>query len=143
MPTHQKFLIVDDNPDSRFLLVKTLLRKFPNAVVQECKEAATALALAKSEPLDAIIVHRASEMDGLTMIRALRESRPSLPIVMTSGIDRSKEAIIAGASAFLNYDAWLRVGTVVAELLTPPSRTDLSSPPFAAAAVAAPTRSAP
>src|SRR5689334_20518570 len=28
MPSPPNFLIVDDNPDSRFLLVKTLLRKF-------------------------------------------------------------------------------------------------------------------
>ena len=36
---------------------------------------------------------------------------------MVSGIDRAAEAVAAGANLFLNYDEWLRIGTVVAELL--------------------------
>src|SRR5688572_26067407 len=60
MPPHFKFLIVDDNPDSRFLLVKTLLRKFPQAVLKETQDGESSVALARSEPLDAIVVHRAA-----------------------------------------------------------------------------------
>jgi hypothetical protein len=32
---------------------------------------------------------------------------------MVSGIDRSEAALAAGANAFLPYDEWLRIGTVV------------------------------
>jgi CheY-like chemotaxis protein len=119
MPVSRKFLIVDDNADSRFLLVKTLLRKFPQAVVQECQDGDAAVALVRSEKLDAIVAHRAAEVDGLTLIRMLRQANPTLPIVMVSGFDRSKESLAAGATCFLSYDAWLRIGTVVAELLAP------------------------
>lgn len=117
MPAPRKFLIVDDNPDSRFLLVKTLLRKFPQAVAQECQDGDAAVALAKSEKLDAMIVHRAAEVDGLTLIRMLRQVSSIVPIVMVSGIDRAKEAREAGANTFLSYDAWLRIGSIVDDLL--------------------------
>lgn len=130
MPTPRKFLIVDDNSDSRFLLVKTLLRKFPQAVVQECQDGDAAIAIARSEKLDAIVAHRAAEIDGLTLIRLLRQVNPAIPIVMVSGLDRSKEAVAAGATCFLSYDAWLRIGTVVSELLTPgDEKTDGLAPP--------------
>lgn len=119
MPAPRKFLIIDDNSDSRFLLVKTLLRKFPQSVLQECQDAEAAVALAKSEKLDAIVAHRAAEVDGLTLIRMLRHANPLVPLVMVSGFDRSKEAVAAGATCFLSYDAWLRIGTVVADLLNP------------------------
>ena len=117
MLSPRKFLIVDDNPDSRFLLVKTLLRKFPQAVLQETQDADTAIAIAKTERLDAMVVHRAMEVDGITLVRLLRHVSPTAPIVMVSGIDRTVEAVAAGATAFLNYDAWLRIGSVVADLL--------------------------
>jgi CheY-like chemotaxis protein len=136
MPAPRKFLIVDDNSDSRFLLVKTLLRKFPQAVVQECQDGDAALAITKSEQLDAIVAHRAAEVDGLTLIRMLRQANPKIPIVMVSGLDRSKEAITAGATCFLSYDAWLRIGTVVGELLSPAvSKTDGMTPPTTAVPV--------
>jgi CheY-like chemotaxis protein len=117
MPTPRKFLIVDDNADSRFLLVKTLLRKFPQAILQETQDGESALALARTEPLDAIVVHRAAEIDGITLIQSLRQQNADLPIVMVSGIDRERQALEAGANTFLSYDAWLRIGTVVSEIL--------------------------
>lgn len=128
----RKFLIVDDNSDSRFLLVKTLLRKFPQAVLQECQDGDAAIAIARMEKLDAIIAHRAAEVDGLTLIRMLRQTNPKVPIVMVSGLDRSQEAMAAGATCFLSYDAWLRIGTVVAELLSSgaeKSATDATASP--------------
>lgn len=118
MPRHNKFLVIDDNADSRFLLVKTLLRKFPQAVIHECQDAEAALLVVRTTPdLDAIVTHRAFEVDGLTLVQLLRRVNPMVPIVMVSGVDRSREAAAAGATCFLNYDAWLRIGTVVAESL--------------------------
>jgi CheY-like chemotaxis protein len=114
---HRQFLVVDDNADSRFLLVKTLLRKFPQALLQECQDSDVAIVAARNPNLDAIVAHRASDVDGPTLIRFLRHSNPSVPIVMVSGLDRSASAAEAGATSFLNYDEWLRVGTVVSDLL--------------------------
>jgi CheY-like chemotaxis protein len=134
MTSPYKFLIVDDNPDSRFLLVKTLLRKFPQSILQETQDGESALALVRADTLSAVIVHRAAEMDGLSLVRMLREANGSVPLVMVSGLDRSKSAIEAGATTFLNYDAWLRIGTVVAELLNPVGQTTRSEEPDGAAA---------
>lgn len=119
MPSTTKLLVVDDNPDSRFLLVKTLLRKFPHSIIHETQEAGAAVAMANANRLDAIVAHRAADVDGLTLVRALREANPTVPIVMVSGIDRSKAALLAGATTFLSYEAWLRIGSVVAALIDP------------------------
>ena len=77
--------------------------------------------------LTAAIVHRAADVDGLALIEMLRKARPTRPILFVSGGDMRENAFEVGASAFLNYDAWLRVGAVVDEML----RTGTSSAPFA------------
>src|SRR4051812_29879023 len=61
MASPPKFLVIDDNPDSRFLLVKTLLRKFAGAVMLECQNSEAALEMAKASDLSAIICHRTAE----------------------------------------------------------------------------------
>ncbi len=129
MPSLTQFLVVDDNADSRFLLVKTLLRKFPQAVIRETQDATAALTVAGSDRPAAVVVHRAADVDGITLLRRLRDANPTVPIVMVSGIDRSQVAVAAGATTFLNYDAWLRIGSVVADLL---ARAPMDSQPNAA-----------
>jgi DNA-binding response OmpR family regulator len=118
MTQHRQFLVIDDNADSRFLLVKTLLRKFPQALLQECQDSDVALSAARNPKLDTIVAHRAADVDGTTLIRMLRKTNPTVPIVMVSGLDRSSAAAEAGATVFLNYDEWLRIGTVVGDLLS-------------------------
>lgn len=112
-----KFLVIDDNADSRFLLVKTLLRKFPSSVIHECQSSSAALVMAKSTDLTAIVSHRTAETDGISLLRELRSVNPSVPLVMVSGVDRQDLALAAGADRFLLYDEWLRIGTVVDELI--------------------------
>jgi CheY-like chemotaxis protein len=112
-----KFLVIDDNADSRFLLVKTLLRKFPSAIVHECQSSAAALVMAKTNDLSAIISHRTTETAGIALLRELRQINPQVPMVMVSGVDRRELALAAGADRFLLYDEWLRIGTVVDELV--------------------------
>lgn len=111
------FLIVDDNSDGRFLLAKTLLRCFPRSAVQECVDIEVAEQLSKKVHPAVIIAHRAGGLDGMETIRRLRAANPVVPLVYLSGIDRAAEAKAAGATCYLNYDAWLRIGTVVADLL--------------------------
>lgn len=136
MPSPPHFLIVDDNADSRFLLVKTLLRKFPQAVLRETQDGDSAVALVEGGNLDAVVVHRAADVDGLTLIRTLREKNATLPVVMVSGLDRTQAALDAGANTFLSYEAWLRIGTVVAELVADTSPALPANPqPMRAASV--------
>jgi DNA-binding response OmpR family regulator len=117
-PLPKVFLVVDDNADSRFLLAKTLARKFPDAIIRECQESEQALEIVAREPmLTAIVAHRAADIDGISLIRTLRAANPDVIILMVSGLDRTHTAIRAGATCFLNYDEWLCVGSLMTDLL--------------------------
>jgi DNA-binding NarL/FixJ family response regulator len=116
-PSPFEFLVIDDNSDSRFLLVKTLERKFTGAIVHECQQSEMALHKIKNADLAAIICHRTTETPGIELLHEIRALRPTLPLVMVSGIDRRQQALAAGADRFLLYDEWLRIGTVVEEVI--------------------------
>ncbi len=73
--------------------------------------------MVRAETLDAVIVHRSADVDGTTLTKLIRDSNPQVMIIMVSGYDRSKEARAAGATSFLSYDEWLRIGTVVSDEL--------------------------
>ena len=112
-----KFLIVEDQPEGQCLLERTLKRKFPRAIIQPCTESLQATERLKQEKWDAVIVHRSADLDGIEVTRQLRELDAHIIIVMVSGRPKEKEALAAGANLFLQYDQWLLVGTLVAELL--------------------------
>jgi DNA-binding NarL/FixJ family response regulator len=112
-----KVLVVDADQDGRYLLEKTILRKFPAAIIKVAKGADSGLAIAKDEKPAVIISHRTPEMSGVELVREFRALDPTVPIVMVSTVDRREVALSAGADAFLLYDEWLRVGSVIEGLL--------------------------
>lgn len=112
-----RLLVVDHNRESRFLLVKCLLRKFPHAVIVEAEEGDDALEVARLPDVAAIVTHRTREYHGTELVKLFRDANASVPIVMVSGIERTGPALEAGADRFMLYDEWLRIGTVVKELL--------------------------
>jgi CheY-like chemotaxis protein len=112
-----RFLVIDHYKDSRFLLVRCLLRKFPGAAIEEAEDGDRAIQLARQRDLAAIITHRTREYFGTELVAKLRAVNEQVPIVMVSGIERTAPAIAAGADRFMLYDEWLRVGTIVKELL--------------------------
>ncbi len=115
----RKIIVIDHNTDSGVLLVRSLFRKFPSAVIQLCKESGTALQVAATERLDAVVLHRTEDDDAVTLVRSLRKIDSAVPIIVVSGIDRSEQVLAAGATGFLNYDKWLMIGQVVANALDP------------------------
>src|SRR2546430_8454477 len=112
MSSTAQFLIVDDIAENRYLLSRTLLRKYPLANITECEESEPAVAAARHEKPLAAIVHRTRDADAPQMVRLLRQVNGTLPIIVVSGRETFPEAIEAGATAFLNYDAWLPIGPV-------------------------------
>lgn len=112
-----KFLVVDHHRDSRFLLVKCLHRKFPEALIEEAEDGDPAIERARAQDLAVIVTHRTREYFGTELVQKFREANSTVPIVMVSGIERTEPALAAGADRFLLYDEWLRIGTVVKELL--------------------------
>lgn len=117
MNTLRTFLLIDDKRETSYLLTKTLVRRFSSITIYEAVDKAGALSLARQNPLDAIILRHAWDADVVALIRELRAVRPIVPIVAISGEDSAKAALAAGADRFLNYDEWLRIGSVVAEVL--------------------------
>ena len=130
MHARRRFLVIDSFEEMRLLVVRTLKRVFPQGDITQAHDFEEALRLATTEHYDAIVVHRAIGADATTMIRSIREHMTTVPIVSVSSIDRTDAVIAAGANVFLNFEEWLRVGTVVAELLarTPESRTRVAKP---------------
>ena len=112
-----KFLLVDDNPENRFLISKTLIRKFPNAVLTECQSADVAVQLLQRETVTLIVAHRTAEVHGSDLVRLLREAAPTTPIIAVSSVDQSAAARAAGAARFQLLDQWLMLGQAAAEVL--------------------------
>lgn len=116
-----KILIIDNQPDGRFFISKTLHRKFPKAAIVECQTSESAFKALRSDRIDAVVCHRTSEHNPIDLVRALRQISPGIPLLMVSGFDRRQDALAAGATGFLHYNEWLNVGMVVAELIKRPS----------------------
>lgn len=116
-PEPLTFLVVEDRKDNRPLLVRTLLRKFAGSACVECEDSEAAVAFLQRFNPAAAVVHRAVDADGVPVVEMLRQAKPDLPIVMVSGIDRRDPALRAGATEFLLYDEWLKLGTIVAEAI--------------------------
>jgi DNA-binding response OmpR family regulator len=112
----RSFLVVADDPERLMLVSTTLHRKFPNAIVQTCRDSEAALAVARDHTLDAIVAQRSSDLDELPLVESLR-AVTTVPIVLMSGPHHADGATDAGASLFLRHDQWLLIGTAVARLI--------------------------
>jgi hypothetical protein len=130
MHARRRFLVIDSFEEMRLLVVRTLRRVFPQAEIIEAHDFEEALSLVATEHYDAIVVHRAIGADAPTTIRCIRQHTTMVPIVSVSSIDRTDAVLAAGANVFLNFEEWLRVGTVVADLLarTLENRTRMAEP---------------
>jgi DNA-binding response OmpR family regulator len=120
-----KLLIIDDNSDHRLLLSKTLLRKFPHAVLVECRSAEAAVNILKSERVTLVVAHRAHEVADAGLIRALRSADAVVPIIAVAGADQKGETLAAGATQFHDLDEWLMIGNAAAALLDQPPSSEV------------------
>ena len=120
-PLH--FVVIDDNADTRFIVVRSLAKTFPAATIKECSDAQRALDAASAPSVSAAVIHRTTEMTGLYFIQLLRKANPTVPILMVSGVDRTPAALAAGANAFVLFDQGQRIGLAVAELVSPKPAT--------------------
>jgi CheY-like chemotaxis protein len=112
-----KLLVIDDNADNRFLLARTLLRKFPRAALVECQSVETAMKMLKEENVTLVVSHRTHEVGGADLLRELRQVNPTVPILAVSGMDQKEATLAAGATMFHLLDEWLLIGNAVAQVL--------------------------
>ena len=118
METH-KILIIDDEPLTCQLIAHMLkLQGYTSAIVTDSKRA---LAATLSErPALILLDYHLGAGYGLEVLQNLKAiaSTRTIPVILTSGIDRRKEALDAGADAFLlkPFD-WHELADIVAQML--------------------------
>jgi len=140
-----KILIADDHPLFREGLVRLVTELDSDVQTREAEDFIKALTLAESEgPFDLILTDlRMPGMDQFAGIRALRDSAPSVPIVVVSGYESRanlERALEAGAQGFLPKSAppsvmvnALRL-VLLGEIYVPPSLFSSDAKPTEAAA---------
>lgn len=98
-----RVLVVDDNPDNCRILQVTLRRG--GFTVLTAMSGREALRLYAEEPVDiALLDLSMPEMDGITLLRHLRQQNPNLQAIVVTAygsIERAVEAMKAGALDFL------------------------------------------
>ena len=115
----ERFLIVDDDADSTFLARRNLQTVFPLAVVEQVQSGHAALEVLREREFTAIVTdYRMPWMDGLTLVRKIREMNLHMPIVMRTAMeDLENPARAAGVDYVLPWFRWRELGEVVKELV--------------------------
>lgn len=115
----ERFLIVDDDADSAFLARRNLQAVFPQAVVDQVQAGQAALELLAQHTYTAVITdYRMPWMDGLTLVRKIRERGLTTLVVMRTAMeDIENLARSAGVDYVLPWFRWRDLGEIVKELL--------------------------
>ena len=115
----ERFLIVDDDADSTFLARRNLQIVFPQATIDHVESGNEALAILHEHEYTAVITdYRMPWMDGLTLVRKIRELNLQMPIIMRTAMeDLEVAARAAGVDYVLPWYRWRELGEVVKELL--------------------------
>lgn len=119
-PTRPCILLVNDDEDSLYLLSRSVRRALPEAELVPMSRSLDALRFAQSHRIAAVVTdNRMPEMDGLTLVRRIRERDPQVPILMVTGsMDVAAAAAEAGANACLSWLSWAGVGAELRNLLS-------------------------
>jgi len=119
MPLPPKIMIVDDEPLTCQLIAKVLkLSGYETAVLSDVQQLFDVLD--SIEPDLILLDYHLGVRHGLEVLHQLKETPQfkTIPVVMTSGLDRRKEILEAGAHAFLlkPFD-WNELAATVGEAL--------------------------
>jgi two-component system response regulator RegA len=95
----ESVLLVDDEPEFLELMAERMRAR--NMKVTTSTSAAEALALIATETFDAVIMDfLMPEMDGIQALKAIKEKRPEMQIILLTGhatVEKGVEAMKAGA----------------------------------------------
>jgi two-component system, chemotaxis family, chemotaxis protein CheY len=114
-----RILVCDDDLDKRHLLVRGIAEQFPTSSVFECDDGEEALEYFTSNRVDVVVTdHSMRPVNGVEMVRMIRESGAKTPIIMVSGDPAIRGlAELAGVNLFLGSENLLRVGKEIRDLL--------------------------
>ena len=114
------FIIIDDNRDGHFVLARALFRHYPTATTHEYRDFESARAALAALTVDGgtavVLLHRTPALEGAALVRAVRAVHPCVPVVALGHPSAAADSLAAGATRFLDYEAWLGLGTMVKEL---------------------------
>jgi CheY-like chemotaxis protein len=83
---HHLILIVDDDILSQALVSGIIAAAKPNSRTITANCGREALTICREQPVDCVLVdYEMPDMDGLTLVRHLREQYPFLPIILCTG----------------------------------------------------------
>jgi CheY-like chemotaxis protein len=119
MAAHPRVLLVNDDDDALFLLARSVSRALPEAEIAALSDAPAALAYFKRHHVDVIVTDNTMpHMDGLTLVREVREQNRQVPILMvTNSTHLTQDAAEAGVTCYLPCARWSEVGPLVSALL--------------------------
>jgi Response regulator containing a CheY-like receiver domain and an HTH DNA-binding domain len=104
-----KILIVDDHALVRRGMTYVVKEGFPDADVSEADGAASALEVLDRTEIDLALVDvRMPELDGLELLRQVKDKWPSIPVIMLSTYENApyvRRALSDGAAGYLLKDA--------------------------------------
>lgn len=118
-PDRPVILVVNDDEDSLYLLARSLRRALPEAELVLMDGSLAALSYFHDHSVTAVVTdNRMPEMDGLTLVRRIRERDAQVPILMVTGASGLAEAAVeAGANCCLSRLCWSEVGVELRNLL--------------------------
>lgn len=95
-------LLVNDDPDTVFLMEHALRRAFPETKMLTANDGREALAIWQHEPVSAIVTdNRMPHVSGVMLTKAVRETDLDLPVIMvTAAAEIREEALRAGVTLF-------------------------------------------
>lgn len=109
----EKVLLVDD--EQEFLEIMSERMKARGMEVVTAGSADQALSILEKQNFDAVVMDfQMPGMDGMAAIKAMKEKKPELQIILLSGyatVEKSKEAMEMGASDLLEKPADLEILT--------------------------------
>jgi two-component system cell cycle sensor histidine kinase/response regulator CckA len=103
-PMHWKFLIIDDNPIDRELVIRKLQREFEEAKFEEVgRQAQLDTAITRGD-FDLVLTdYHLNWADGLEILRKVKEHLPHVPVVMFTGTGNEEVAVEGMKSGLSNY----------------------------------------
>lgn len=119
MPARKRFLLVNDDQDSLFLLGRSVSRAFPDAEVALFASAVKALVYLEKHSVDAVVTDNGMpEMDGITFVRTLRQQHGRTPVLMVTNSNHlGREASEAGVTLYLPCARWSEIGESLRSLV--------------------------
>ena len=99
-----RVLLIDDNPDDRRLVRRSLEREFPGLTVLEVAEPDGLAAVLDEGGFDLVITdYRLRWSDGVVVLREIRDRFPDRPVIMFTGTGNQEIAVEAMKAGLTDY----------------------------------------